>query len=105
MCRCRAGLGHVRVIAKVCTPEAVVRAKEIIAAADGVVLGRGTLGLELPAEKVFYAQKALLRAANLAGKVCRRSRPVAMHVPGHSLPAVSLVQGQIADGAETLPHA
>lgn len=66
---CRAGLAHVKVMAKVCTPAAVVCAAEIIAAADGVVLGRGTLGLELPAEKVFYAQKACLRAANLAGKV------------------------------------
>lgn len=66
---CRVGLAHVKVMAKICTPEAMMAAKAIIAAADGVVLGRGTLGLELPAEKVFYAQKACLRAANLAGKV------------------------------------
>lgn len=72
---CSSGLAHVKVMAKICTPEAMVAAKAIIAAADGVVLGRGTLGLELPAEKVFYAQKACLRTANLAGKVRRTPPP------------------------------
>jgi pyruvate kinase len=61
---------HVGVMAKICTPDAVSRCKDIIDAADGIVLGRGTLGLELPPEKVFVAQKMCLKAANLAGKVC-----------------------------------
>ena len=60
---------HVGVMAKICTPDAAARCKDIIAAADGIVLGRGTLGLELPPEKVFVAQKLCLSAANLAGKV------------------------------------
>ena len=83
--RCRAGLSHVRVMAKICTPEAMLQAKAIIAAADGVVLGRGTLGLELPAEKVFYAQKACLRAANLAGKA--RALPTPCATPHASTPS------------------
>ena len=61
---------HVGVMAKICTPDAASRCKDIIASADGIVLGRGTLGLELPPEKVFVAQKLCLSAANLAGKVC-----------------------------------
>jgi Pyruvate kinase, barrel domain len=60
---------HVGVMAKICTPDAAARCKDIIEAADGIVLGRGTLGLELPPEKVFVAQKLCLSAANLAGKV------------------------------------
>ena len=56
-------------MAKICTPDAASRCKDIIASADGIVLGRGTLGLELPPEKVFVAQKLCLSAANLAGKV------------------------------------
>lgn len=58
-------------MAKICTPEAVVNIGELLEEADGVVLARGTLGLELPAEKVFLAQKSCLRSANLAGKACR----------------------------------
>lgn len=60
---------HVGVMAKICTPDAASRCKDIIDQADGIVLGRGTLGLELPPEKVFVAQKICLGAANLAGKV------------------------------------
>jgi pyruvate kinase len=67
---CREGISGLKLMAKICTPEAVANREDIVKACDGVVLARGTLGLELAAEKVFLAQKGCIRAANLAGKVC-----------------------------------
>jgi pyruvate kinase len=76
---CRKNITGLKIMAKICTPEAVVNIGELLDEADGVVFARGTLGLELPAEKVFLAQKSCLRSANLAGKVCRRGRRCWLH--------------------------
>ena len=56
--------GHeVPVIAKIEKPQAAQNAEEIIEAADGVMVARGDLGIELPIEEVPLVQKRLLHIA------------------------------------------
>ena len=55
-----------RIIAKLEKPSAVERLDEIIAQADALMVARGDLGVELPAEQVPAIQKRAVRAA--AGK-------------------------------------
>ncbi|KAG6752965.1 hypothetical protein POTOM_043007 [Populus tomentosa] len=42
--------------------------KEILQEADGVILSRGNLGIDLPPEKVFLFQKTAVFKCNMAGK-------------------------------------
>jgi pyruvate kinase len=57
------------VIAKIEKPQAVESLEAILAAADGVMVARGDLGVELGTEHVPIVQKRIIAMANAAGKV------------------------------------
>lgn len=57
------------VIAKMERPEALDNLDEIIDVADGVMVARGDLGVEMAPEVVPIAQKRIIEAANRGGKI------------------------------------
>jgi pyruvate kinase len=65
---CAAAGLSVPVLAKIERPEAVARAREIVAAFDAIMVARGDLGVEMPLERVPTVQKALIAEARAAGK-------------------------------------
>lgn len=58
----------IRIVAKIETHESVTNLKEIIKAADAVMVARGDLGTDIPAEKVPIVQKRIITLTNSMGK-------------------------------------
>lgn len=60
--------GATQVIAKIEKPEALERLEEIVEAADGIMVARGDLGVEIDIAEMAVAQKRIVRACHKARK-------------------------------------
>ncbi|MDZ7319842.1 MAG: pyruvate kinase, partial [candidate division KSB1 bacterium] len=93
------------VIAKLEKPDAILHLKAILQEADGVMIARGDLGVELPLPKVPSLQKQIIRLARRLGKPVITATQMLESMRFNSRPTraeVSDVANAIFDGTDAV---